>query len=64
MTENTAEIKSRIAHVDTTNDNLTGRAGLTLVSRYARTAGIPTLLSSRFSFIRKSLKGTKLVVRF
>jgi len=64
MIENAAEIKSRITHIDTTNDNLTGRAGLTLVSRYVRAAGIPTLLSNKFSFIRKSSKGTKLVMIF
>ena len=64
MTENAAEIKSQITHIDTTNDNLTGRAGLTLVSRFVRAAGIPTLLSNKFSFIRKSSKGTKLVSTF
>jgi len=46
MTENAAEIKSQITHIDTTNDNLTGRAGLTLVSRFVRAAGIPREFSS------------------
>ncbi len=32
MAENAAEIKSLITHIDTTNENLSGRAGLALIS--------------------------------
>ncbi len=64
MAEKAAEIKSLITHIDKTNENLTGRAGLALISRYVRIAGIPTLLSNKFSFLRKSSKGTKLISIF
>jgi hypothetical protein len=64
MTDKTAEIKSRITKIDKTNEKLTGRAGLVIVSRYLRRIGIPAMLANRFSFLRKSSKGTKLVSVF
>jgi hypothetical protein len=60
MTDNVAEIKSRITNIDITDENLTGRAGLTFISRYLRATKIPELLGTKFSYLRKSSKGTRL----
>ena len=60
MTDNVAEIKSRITNIDITDENLTGRAGLSFISRYLRAVGVPELLGKKFSYLRKSSKGTKL----
>ena len=56
----TNSVKSRIDACETTSDNLTGRAGLTFVSRYLEATGVTTLLAHRFSFLRKSRKGAPL----
>jgi hypothetical protein len=53
-------VKTRIDAVETTSDKLTGRAGLTLVSRYLEATGVTALLSQRFAFLRKSRKGIPL----
>lgn len=53
-------VKTQIDAVETTSDKLTGRAGLTLVSRYLETTGVTNLLSKLFSFLRKSRKGCPL----
>ena len=48
MTDNVAEIKSRITNIDITDENLTGRAGLSFISRYLRATKIPELLGKKF----------------
>ncbi|MCK5199803.1 MAG: hypothetical protein KAR21_15705 [Spirochaetales bacterium] len=60
MTDNVAEIKCRITNIDITDENLMSRAGLTFISRYLQATKIPELLGKKFSYLRKSLKGTKL----
>ncbi len=35
------KVKCRITHIGKTNDNLTDRAGLTIISRYIRSLGVP-----------------------
>ena len=60
MTDNVAESKCRITNIDITDENLTGRAGLSFISRYLRAIEIPELLGKKFSYLRKSSKGTKL----
>jgi len=60
MTDNAAEIKSKITNIDTTDEKLTSRAGLTFISGYLRATKIPELLEKKFSYLRKSSKGTKL----
>lgn len=57
MTPNTDSVKTRIDACETTEDTLTGRAGLALVSRYLRATGISEVLAERFSFVKKSGKG-------
>jgi len=64
MTDNTAEIKCRINNIDITDDNITGRAGLTSISRYLRATKIPDLLSEKFSYLKNSSKGTNSLLRF
>jgi len=44
MTDKVAEIKSRITNIDITDENLTGRADLTFISRYLRAVGVPDSL--------------------
>ena len=58
MTDNVAETKCRITNIDITDENLTGRAGLSFISRYLTATKIPELLGNKFSYLRKSLKGT------
>lgn len=57
-------VKTRIDDFGTTSENLTGRAGLTLISRYLDSTGIITILAKRFSFLKKNAKGTPLVSVF
>lgn len=57
-------VKTRIDACETTDDTLTGRAGLALVSRYLRATGITELLAERFSFLKKSRKGAGLTAMF
>ena len=64
MTENVAEIKSRITNIDITDENLTGRADLSFISRYLRATKIPELLGKKFSYLRKSSKGLNLLSLF
>lgn len=60
MTDNAAEIKSRITNIDKTDENLTGRAGLLFLSRYLRATKIPEMLAEKFHYLRKSSKGQSL----
>lgn len=46
-----------IDRIETTTDILTDRGGLVFFNRYLFTCGILAILSDRFGFIRKSLKG-------
>jgi len=57
-------VKSRIDACETTSDTLTGRAGLSLVSRYIEATGITALLARRFAFLRRSRKGLPLETLF
>ncbi len=60
MTDNVAEINSRITNIDITDENFTGRAGLLFISRYLKATKIPELLGNKFSWLRKSSKGINL----
>lgn len=57
-------VKSRIDACETTSDTLTGRAGLSLVSRYIEATGITAILARRFAFLRRSRKGLPLETLF
>lgn len=57
-------VKSRIDVCETTSDKLTGRAGLSLVSRYIEATGITAMLARRFAFLRRSRKGLPLETLF
>ncbi len=57
-------VKCRITHIGKTNDNLTDRAGLIIISRYIRSLGVPAILAEKFSFIKRSSKGTSLISLF
>ena len=54
-------VNNKINQIEPTNDCLTGRAGLSLVSCYLRTVNITKILSSVFSFVKKSSKGISLI---
>ncbi len=58
------KVKCRITHIGKTNDNLTDRAGLIIISRYIRSLGVPAILAEKFSFIKRSSKGTSLISLF
>lgn len=64
MTPKADSVKARIDACETTEDTLTGRAGLALVSRYLRATGIIDLLAERFSFLKRSGKGAALTAMF
>lgn len=64
MVEITDNVNNKISRIDTTNDCLTGRAGLSLIARYISAINIPKILCSTFSFIKKSSKGTSLHNKF
>jgi len=64
MNENNPIVKYNIDKIETTDENLSGRAGLTLITRYLRSIGIIDLLSRVFSFLKKSRKGSTLVSIF
>lgn len=57
-------IKSKISDIGITDDTLTGRAGLFFLSRYVTATGIPEILAEKFSFLRKSAKGSPLALVF
>lgn len=58
--QNRRSVKSKINDIQTTTEEFSGRAGLTLVSRYLDTLGITDILAKRFSFLKKNSKGTPL----
>ena len=57
-------VKSKINRFDTTNDKISGRGGLALVSRYLHESGITKILADRFRFLKKHAKGTPLISLF
>ena len=57
MTDNMAEIKSRITNIDITDENLTGRAGLTFISRYLRATKILRILHYTSGFTATKILG-------
>ena len=60
VTEKTPVVKPYISTIETTDDTLSSRAGLCVISRYIRSIGIIDMLVGRFSFLKKSKKGTEL----
>jgi len=58
--QNSRSVKSKITDFQTTNEQFSGRAGLTPVSRYLDTVGITEILAKRFTFLKKNAKGTAL----
>ncbi len=57
-------VKSKIDAIGTTAEKLSGRSGLSLISRYLTECGITRILSTRFSFLKKNSKGTPLLSLF
>ena len=55
-----AAVKHSIDKVEVTEACLTGRAGLTLISKYLEAIGIVKVLSGLFTFLKKSSKGPPL----
>lgn len=65
MVDHTAEsVKSVIAGIEETDENLTSRAGLAAVSRYIRKVGAARMLAEQFSFLKKNKKGLSLAAFF
>ena len=60
MGQSGANVKHSIDKIEITEACLTGRAGLTLISKYLKAIGIEKVLSGLFSFLKKSSKGTPL----
>lgn len=57
-------VKSKINKFDITNDKISGRAGLVLISRYLHESGITVFLAEQFGFLKKHAKGTPLISIF
>lgn len=57
MTNKTKKINTEISKIEITDDTLTSRGGLFLVTKYISKIGILSLLESIFGFIRRSSKG-------
>jgi hypothetical protein len=57
-------VKSKIDAFDTTTEQMSGRAGLSLVSRYLRETGIIRILARQFAFLKKHAKGAPLLSIF
>jgi len=64
MNENSPLVKYNIDKIETTDEMLSSRAGLTLITRYLRSIGILNLLFKVFSFLKKSSKGASLISIF
>jgi hypothetical protein len=64
MTENGSAVNCKIDKIETTNDCLSSRAGLTIITRYLGTIGIVKLLAQGFAFLKGSSKGTSLLSIF
>ena len=50
MTENGSSVKCKIDRIETTNECLSSRAGLTIITRYLRSIGIVKFLAQGFHF--------------
>ena len=64
MNENGSSVNCKIDRIETTNDCLSSRAGLTIITRYLGSIGIVKLLAQGFSFLKRSSKGTSLLSIF
>ena len=64
MAEKNIDVNNKISKIETTDDCLSSRAGLTLITRYIKSTRICYILSNLFSFIRKSSKGAGLYFLF
>jgi len=64
MQQKNDSVNTQIDGFETTHQSLTGRAGLTIVSRYIRANRITELLHDMFGFLRKSAKGQTLSTIF
>jgi hypothetical protein len=64
LTDNNSNVKYKIDKIETTDDCLSSRAGLALVTRYIKSTRICDILFNLFSFIRKSSKGAGLYFLF
>jgi len=64
MNQNSPLVKYNIDKIETTDEILSGRAGLTLITRYLKSIGILNLLSKVFSFLKKNKKGSTLISIF
>ena len=64
MNENGSSVNCKIDRIETTNDCLSSRAGLTIITRYLRSIGIVKLLAQGFAFLKGSSKGTSLLSIF
>lgn len=58
--QNTDYVKHKIDYFEATDEKFSSRSGLLLLSRYIQAIGITSILSDRFSFLKKSSKGTPL----
>ncbi len=58
--EKAAVVKVEIDKIETTDECLSGRAGLSLISRYVRSIGILSILGKQFAFLKKNKKGATL----
>jgi hypothetical protein len=64
MAEKTSDVKQKIDRVETTADCLSGRAGLSLISRYIESIKISQILTNAFAFTKRTAKGTCLLSLF
>ena len=64
MAEKNNDVKHKIDRIETTNDCLSSRAGLSLIVRYVKSTRICHILSKTFAFIKKTAKGVGLLSLF
>jgi hypothetical protein len=64
MAEKNNDVKHKIDRIETTNDCLSSRAGLSLIVRYIKSTRICHSLSKIFAFVKKTAKGTGLLSLF
>ena len=64
MAQTEGTVKSIVDTFEITDECLSSRAGLTLISRYLRTIGIAEQLARMFSFVRKRQTGASLAAIF
>jgi hypothetical protein len=60
VAQKSPSVKSTITRFQTSTEKFSGRAGLSLISRYLESIGITDRLASQFSFLKKNGKGTTL----